>query len=149
MVYAGCFRRAVAALVDAPLSLVLIVPAMVLAYLTAMLGGTVGRELTFEVRLLAVGAALGAGGAVSLAYHVLYCGQGGQTPGKMLMGVRVVRRDGGEIGYGRAFLRWLGYYIALLPFGLGLIMVLLHPHRRGIHDLLAGTSVVLVDAGGE
>jgi len=148
MVYAGCLRRAVAALVDAPLSLVLTVPAMILAYVTALLGGMVARELTFEVQLLAVGAALVAGVAVSFAYHVLYWGQGGQTPGMMLMGVRVVRRDGGDIGYGRAFLRWVGYFIALLPFGLGLIMVLLHPRRRGLHDLLAGTCVVLVDAGG-
>jgi uncharacterized RDD family membrane protein YckC len=148
MVYAGCLRRVIAVLVDASLSLILIVPAMILAYLTALLGGMVARELTFEVRLLAVGGALGAGGAVSLAYHVLYWGQRGQTPGKMLMGVRVVRQDGGELGYGRAFLRWVGYYVALLPFGLGLILVLLHPRRRGLHDLLAGTSVVLVDAGG-
>jgi uncharacterized RDD family membrane protein YckC len=64
----------------------------------------------------------------------------------MLMGVRVVVRDGGEIGYGRAFLRWVGYFIALLPFGLGLIMVLIHPQRRGLHDLWAGTSVVRVGA---
>ncbi|MGH7426485.1 MAG: hypothetical protein ACREJP_10005 [Candidatus Methylomirabilales bacterium] len=42
----------------------------------------------------------------------------------------------------------MGYFIALLPFGLGLIMVLIHPRRRGLHDLLAGTSVVRVDAGG-
>ncbi|MGH7422590.1 MAG: RDD family protein [Candidatus Methylomirabilales bacterium] len=147
-VFAGCSRRAVAALVDAPLSLVLILPAMVLAYVTALLGGTVAREPTLEIKLLALGAALVAGVAVSLAYHVLSWGQGGQTPGKMLMGVRVVTRDGGDIGYGRAFLRWVGYFIALLPFGLGLIMVLIHPRRRGLHDLLAGTSVVRVDAGG-
>lgn len=148
MVYAGCWRRAVAALVDVPLALVWTVPAMVLAYITALLGGMVARELTFEIQLLAVGAALVAGVAVSFTYHALYWGQGGQTPGKMLMGVRVVRRDGGDIGYGRAFLRWVGYFIALLPFGLGLIMVLLDPRRRGLHDLLAGTCVVLVDAGG-
>ncbi len=146
-VFAGCSRRAVAALVDAPLSLVLILPAMVLAYITALLGGRVAGEPTLEVKFLALGAALVAGAMVSLAYHVLSWGRGGQTPGKMLMGVRVVTRDGGDIGYGRAFLRWVGYFIALLPFGLGLIMVLIHPHRRGLHDLLAGTSVVRVDAG--
>jgi uncharacterized RDD family membrane protein YckC len=145
-VVAGCARRAVAALVDAPLSLALILPAMVLAYMTALLGGRVAGEPTLEVKLLALGAALVAGAMVSLAYHVVPWGQGGQTPGKMLMGVRVVVRDGGEIGYGRAFLRWVGYFIALLPFGLGLIMVLIHPQRRGLHDLWAGTSVVRVGA---
>src|SRR3972149_3069777 len=80
MVYAGCLRRAAAALVDAPLSLVLTVPAMILAYVTALLGGTVARELTFEVQLLAVGAALVAGGAGGFAPPVLCWGQGGQTP---------------------------------------------------------------------
>ncbi len=142
VVYAGLFRRVAAVLVDGPLLLVLTVLAMTLASLTAIGGGTVVGEVTRQIELLASGAALVAAIAVSLAYHVLCWGQGGQTPGKMLMGLQVVRRDGEEIGYGRAFLRWVGYFFAMLPLGLGLTMVLFHPHGRGLHDLLAGTCVI-------
>ncbi|MFQ5801360.1 MAG: RDD family protein [Candidatus Methylomirabilales bacterium] len=143
-VYAGFGRRTLAILTDSLLLFVLTVLAMTLASLTAVGGGTVAGEVTRQVKLVASGAAVVAGFAVSLAYHVLCWGQGGQTPGKMLMGLQVVREDGEEIGYSRAFLRWVGYFGALLPLGIGFILVLFHPRRRGLHDLLAGTCVIRV-----
>lgn len=146
IVYGGLLRRAVAVLVDAPFLFVITVLGMSLAFLTALGGGTVAGEVTLQVELVAVGAALVAAGAVVLTYHVLCWGQWGQTPGKMLVGLAVVREDGAAIGYGRAFLRWMAYLLAALPLGLGLLVALFHPRRRGLHDLLAGTSVVRVDA---
>jgi len=66
----------------------------------------------------------------------------------MLMGICVVGGEGKEIGYGRAFLRWVGYLFALLPLGAGFLMIAFHPRRRGLHDLLAGTYVIQVSPGG-
>lgn len=144
LVYGGLFRRAIALLVDAPLLLTLTGLGMVLAFLTALGGGTIAGGVTRQVEALALGAALAAGGAVVLAYHVLWWGQGGQTPGKKLVGLAVVGEDGEEIGYARALLRWVAYLLALLPLGFGLLMALFHPRRRGLHDLLAGTCVVRI-----
>lgn len=146
LVYGGLFRRAIAVLVDAPLLLTLTGLGMVLAFLTALGGGTIAGGATHQVEALALGAALAAGGAVVPAYHVLWWGQGGQTPGKKLVGLAVVGENGEEIGYGRAFLRWVACLLALLPLGLGLLMALFHPRRRGLHDLLAGTCVVRIHA---
>jgi uncharacterized RDD family membrane protein YckC len=145
--YAGYARRAMAAFVDAPLFLFLSVVAMMPAYLTAIGGGRIGGGATLRIELLGVGAALLTAVSIHLAYHVVYWGEGGQTPGKMLMGIRVVRTDGEAIGYGRAFLRWMAYCAALLPLGLGLVVSFLHPRRRGLHDLVAGTCVVRADVG--
>ncbi len=145
VVYAGFFRRAAAVVVDTTPLYILTILAMILASLTAIGGGTVAGEVTSEVRLFASGAALAMAFAVSLAYHVVCWGYGGQTPGKMLMGVKVVRWDGEEIGYGRAFMRWVAYILALIPFGLGLTWVLFDTRRRGLHDHLAGTCVIRVD----
>lgn len=142
VVYGGFGRRAVAALIDAPLLFLLTVLAMISASLAAIGGGTIGGQVTRDVVLLAVGAALAAAFAVSLAYHVLCWAQGGQTPGMMLLELQVVRQDGDEIGYIRAFLRWLGYLLAVLPLGLGMLLILFQPRRRGLHDLLAGTCVI-------
>ena len=76
-------------------------------------------------------------------YFVVFVGGCGQTPGKMLCGIVVVSRQrAAAVGYGRAFLRWIGYGLALLPFGLGFLGVLLTAERRGLHDWLAGTRVV-------
>jgi uncharacterized RDD family membrane protein YckC len=144
IIYAGFARRALAVLVDAPFLLVLTSLATTLAFLAAIGGGMVAGNVNRQVERLALGAALAVGVAVSLAYHVVSWGHGGQTPGKIMVGVQVVRKDGQELGYKRAFLRWVGYLLALLPLGLGLMLVLFHPRKRGLHDLVAGTCVVRV-----
>lgn len=146
--YAGLGRRLIAALLDSLIVMVLAVLAMVLAALAAFVGGTAAGEVTRQVKLLALGASPLVGVAVGLAYHLLCWAQGGQTPGKMLMGIRVVGQEGEEIGYGRAFLRVVGSLLALLPLGAGFLMIVFHPRRRGLHDLLAGTYVIQVSPQG-
>ncbi|MFO7981966.1 MAG: RDD family protein [Desulfuromonadales bacterium] len=81
-----------------------------------------------------------------LAYFIVFTGYGGQTPGKMLLGIKVIRTDGGEIGYARAFLREApGKLISTLPFGLGFLLIGVHPEKRGLHDLLAASRVVKLE----
>lgn len=143
-VYAGLGPRVIAVLVDSLILGVLAIVAMVLAVLAALVGGTAAGEVTRQVKLLALGASPLVGFVVGFAYHLLCWGQGGQTPGKMLMGIRVVGEAGEEIGYGRAFLRWVGYLVAFLSLGAGFLMIAFHPRRRGLHDLLAGTCVIQV-----
>jgi uncharacterized RDD family membrane protein YckC len=146
LAYAGFFRREMAVLVDLPFLFLLTVLGMTLASLAARGGGTVAGEVNHQVELLASAASLAMIFVVSLIYHVVCWGYGGQTPGKMLMRVQVVGQNGEEIGYGRAFVRWIGYFIALIPFGLGFIWVLFDPRRRGLHDVLAGTCVIRTGA---
>jgi len=81
-------------------------------------------------------------------YFTVFVGGCGQTPGKMLCGITVVCRDRSAVGYGRALLRWIGYALATLPLGLGLVGVLFTAERRGLHDWLAGTRVVRCRAEG-
>lgn len=146
VVYADLFRRGLAALIDIPLLFFLALLAMILASLSAIAGGSLAGGVTPDVTLFAFGAAIVAAFAVSLAYHVLFWARRGQTPGKMVMGVQVVREVGDEIGYGRAAVRWLGYICAMLPLGLGFVLALFDPRRRGLHDFLAGTYVIRVDS---
>jgi uncharacterized RDD family membrane protein YckC len=80
--------------------------------------------------------------ALSLAWATAFVGGCGQTPGMMLLGIAVVRSDGMSVGYGRAFMRALGFGLAALPLGLGFAGVLFTRRRRGLHDWLAGTRVV-------
>jgi uncharacterized RDD family membrane protein YckC len=75
-------------------------------------------------------------------YFVFLLAWRGQTVGKMAVRIKVVRRDGGRVGLGQAFLRWLGYPASALPLGLGFLMALFNGERRALHDLLAGTAVV-------
>jgi uncharacterized RDD family membrane protein YckC len=80
------------------------------------------------------------------AYFSVFVGGCGQTPGKMLCGIAVVRRDGSAVRYGRALFRWVGYGVAAFPFGLGFLGLLFTAERRGLHDWIAGTRVVRVVA---
>jgi uncharacterized RDD family membrane protein YckC len=87
-------------------------------------------------------AVLGLGVALHVIYHTVLVGGCGQTPGKMLMGVAVVRRDGAPAGYGRALLRCLGGGLCLLTLGLGRMLVLFTRDRRALSDFVAGTRPI-------
>jgi uncharacterized RDD family membrane protein YckC len=66
----------------------------------------------------------------------------GATPGKALLGLRVVAA-GRQRGLGLvvAFLRLCGFMVSGI-FGLGFLMVAFTKDRRALHDHLAGTMVV-------
>jgi uncharacterized RDD family membrane protein YckC len=67
----------------------------------------------------------------------------GQTPGKWLLGIKVIPIGGGRLKFGRAALRVMGYVISALPCYLGFIWIL-GRQRRGWHDRIADTEVVYV-----
>ena len=102
------------------------------------------RDL-FDLALLLL-ATLALAFALHIAYHVVLVGGCGQSLGKMALGILVVRRDGGTVGYGRAGLRCLGGLLSFASFGLGYAGVLFTAERRGLADWLAGTRVVLESA---
>lgn len=66
----------------------------------------------------------------------------GQTPGKMVMGVRVVTMSGEPISDMRAVVRSLGYFADWLTLGLGVLLAFVNQDRRMLHDYIAGTRVV-------
>ena len=58
-------------------------------------------------------------------------------------GIMVVDVYGDRPSVLRAFVRTLGYGIAVLPFSLGVLWIGFDREKRGLHDWLAGTYVVL------
>lgn len=65
------------------------------------------------------------------------------TPGKMMLGLRVIdARSGASLRVSQAILRYLGYYLATIPLGIGIIWVALDERKQGWHDKMAGTLVV-------
>ena len=82
-------------------------------------------------------------------YQLVMLHRHGQTFGKKLMGIRIVRKDGSRAGLGRIF--WLRYFvpgvIGNIPL-LGALFALADPlfifgeEKRCLHDLFADTIVV-------
>ncbi len=70
----------------------------------------------------------------------------GRTPGKAAMGLRVVRDDGGPVGFRQSLARGLAGAFLERPgislFFAGVLTSLLNPQGKRLGDLLAGTVVV-------
>jgi uncharacterized RDD family membrane protein YckC len=80
---------------------------------------------------------------ISVCYYGFFWEQYiGQTPGKIMMGIRVVRVDGRPITNKTVILRCAGYCVNALTLGLGWLAILFDDKRRGWHDRLTGTMVV-------
>ena len=80
--------------------------------------------------------------AVIVIYYLFFWALFGFTPGKFLLGLKIVRQDGRKMGLGRAIVRFVGYWISIIPLGLGYIWIILDPKREAWHDKLAGTHVI-------
>jgi len=78
-----------------------------------------------------------------VAYFVaLTAGKHQGTYGKRSMGIYVRKRDGGRVWIGHSLVRYVGYIISMIPFGLGYLMAAFHKNKLALHDLIAGTEVV-------
>ncbi len=80
--------------------------------------------------------------AMPVLYFTILVSTLSTTLGKQILGLRVIRNDGAKIGVGRAFARYLCYTISFLIFGVGFLMILFRPDKRGLHDLICDTRVV-------
>jgi uncharacterized RDD family membrane protein YckC len=79
---------------------------------------------------------------LGLFYAGYFTGTSGQTPGKMVTGLRVVDRRGRPPGYLRAAARAAVAAVGTAVAGVGLIPMALDPARRAFHDRLLHTRVV-------
>ncbi|MEO8101297.1 MAG: RDD family protein [Betaproteobacteria bacterium] len=134
--YVGFWARVLAAVVDSICALMIIVPVIVWVYgpgyLSQIEGKLVAGPVDFLVQYLLPAVAV-----------VLFWLARGATPGKMVIGARIVDADTlGDLGTGQAILRYIGYYISMIPLCLGLIWVGIDARKQGWHDKIAGTLVI-------
>lgn len=81
--------------------------------------------------------------AIGIGYFVYFWTTSGSTPGKSLMGLKVVSAETGElIDPGTAVLRYVGYIISGIALALGFLWIIWDPRHQGWHDKIAKTLVV-------
>lgn len=72
---------------------------------------------------------------------------GGQTLGKMALGIKVIpAHSEPPIDFGRSVMRTLVWFALAVPAGLGFLTALIGHEHRGLHDRVAGTRVVRASA---
>ncbi|MBC7499619.1 MAG: RDD family protein [Herminiimonas sp.] len=132
--YVGFWARVLASVIDTVLVLVVIMPILYAIYGSAY----------FDSTSLSQGPAHIFFSYVMPAVAVLVFWIARQaTPGKMAISARIVdARTGNKPTTGQYLVRYLGYYISMIPFGLGLLWVGIDSRKQGWHDKLAGTVVV-------
>ena len=85
---------------------------------------------------------LGAGFIIGLVYIWFFLTRNqGQTPGKVVMKIRVIKSDGSPISDADALIRYIGTIINYVGF-IGWLWALVDENRQGWHDKLARTYVV-------
>ena len=135
--YAG-FRIRVAAYLIDTIVLFAVIAAVGLVLALVLPGGASEAELKARMAPFQLAAC-----AINAAYFVMM--QGGKrqaTLGKQAVGIRLMRRDGGRVGYGLALGRYMALLLASLPFGIGLLMIGWTTQKRGLHDIICATRVV-------
>lgn len=80
--------------------------------------------------------------AWAFVYSVTTLAIAGRTPGKALVGLRVVERDGSPLLVHAALIRTLTLPLTFLTLGIGFVGVVIGRERRALHDVWAGTTVV-------
>lgn len=84
--------------------------------------------------------------AVAAAYEIYFVASRGATPGKMALGLKVVRADGQPITLGLAAGRWAAGIVSSLTFCIGYIIAGFDQQKRSLHDHICGTRVIRVSS---
>jgi len=139
IVHAGFRKRLAAYFIDG----------LIISLLGAVIGGLMGAAL-------GIGGGLGKGGitaiqlVVQLATFILtacyygwfYASVQQATPGKMAIGIKVVRGNGEGTGFWRGFARYFAMIPSGLILGVGFLMAGFTERKQALHDMICDTVVV-------
>jgi uncharacterized RDD family membrane protein YckC len=152
--YAGFWIRFVAALIDG-----IILGVVGSAVQLLLLGSAFGPMLRMrpdeppDEALAAFGAIMGTlalsmliNTAIGAAYEGFFISRVGATPGKMALGLKVVRPNGGPVSLGRAVGRYFAKMLSFMTFCIGYIMAGFDAQKRAMHDMICDTRVIKADS---
>lgn len=143
VVDAGFWKRVAAYLIDS----------FIVGMAGAVMGGVVGAMMGAGMAVSGTG---GAGGmmlvqvvtwllgiAIGIAYYAGFHASGMQaTPGKMAVGIKVVRPDGEGISFARGAGRYFAAMLSGLLLCVGYLMAAFTARKQALHDMMTDTLVV-------
>lgn len=130
---AGWWARFFALFLD---NLIVGIPLGIILGIIIAVAGQNGTGLVLFVYALAIVAVV--------AYFVYFWTKDGQTLGNRALNIRVVKTDGSQLTVGGAIVRYIGYILDSIIFGLpiGYIWAAFDSEKQAWHDKIAGTIVV-------
>lgn len=136
VIYAGFWRRVVAALIDVLLFLLIALPiglALGVGALRDAPGSWAGFMLNYALPAV-----------LTIVLWRRYLG----TPGKLVMRSRIVDAASYRPATTRQLIiRYLAYVVSALPLCAGYLWIAFDARKRGFHDMLANTVVIVTPPG--
>lgn len=116
--YAGFWRRAAALIIDLT---IMIIPAMIFGMAIPFVGGPI----------------------LGLLFRPVFDASPiGASPGRALMGLKILSEQGARLTLKQAYIRYFAAFLTGATLGLGVLMSLFNEKRQTLHDMLAQTVVI-------
>lgn len=146
VVYGGFWIRFLAAIID---GIILMVVGSIVQF--ALLGSLVAipQPHAGADPMVYIGSMLGALGiawlintALGCCYEAFFVAKLSATPGKMALGLKVLRPDGSRVSLGRAAGRYFAKMLSAIILMIGYIMAGFDAQKRALHDMICDTRVI-------
>jgi uncharacterized RDD family membrane protein YckC len=82
--------------------------------------------------------------AIAVTYEAYFVSTRGGTPGKLALGLRIIRADGSPVPAGLAVGRYFAQWISAIILAIGYIMAAFDDQKRALHDRICETRVIHV-----
>lgn len=129
--YVGLWIRFIATLINSVVIMLVVIPVALLSYGELDQNSALAVSGNYAVNL-----------AIVAAFVLLWIFRNAE-PGKMMFRAVIVDAETLEKAKPWQYLvRYIGYYISLVPLGLGFIWIAFDKRKQGWHDKIAGTVVI-------
>jgi len=146
--YAGFWIRFVARLIDGIILMVVgfiinLPIQMAFGITAARMGGDVGAAAALPAMLGTIGLSLAINLVIGAAYEIYFLSTRSATVGKLALGLKVIRADGGPLSIGQATGRFFAYTLdAYFTLTIGFIIAGFDTEKRSLHDRICDTRVI-------
>ncbi|AHF93214.1 hypothetical protein OPIT5_26370 [Opitutaceae bacterium TAV5] len=135
--YAGFWIRFVAAFIDGVcVQIIVFIPSFVIGLLIGMAGP--GQQVT---QILAQMAGFIIGLVIGITYEIFFIRKFDATPGKLAVGIRLLRADGSKLSVGRILGRYFAKLVSGIILCIGYILAAFDSEKRALHDHMCDTRV--------
>ncbi len=139
--YAGFWYRFLAYLID---STVLNAIGLVITLFLAIIAIAVGLSTESEYGFSFFNNTVFIANIAGIAYYLTFWAKRSRTLGHQALGIKIVTKEGKNISFGRALLRYFGYIVCALTLDIGFLWIAWDKKKQGLHDKIAGTYVIKV-----
>jgi len=142
VVYAGFWRRFAANVIDGFILGVLTLPISLPILLAAGVADGAGKAGPFLGLAMQLGLQVFSLVATVTWFSCFHASRLMASPGKLAVGIKVVRADGSRLGWGRSIGRAFAFYLGILTLYIGYLIAAFTSRKQALHDLVCDTLVV-------